>query len=258
MRAFFFMFLVAASLPGAADAHKPFYSLDGEYSGSDAAYVVEDLDMSIVLYHQVFCGEGEQLWMEFEATPGQEIYMQVGVPLIERLAAYRPDLALLAPGLPEPTGDLPFEVPEGLGVLHFPGADSTDEVEVFYEPFTQTESWMLHESTRTLEEGGSGYLVAWHPDGATGKLWVATGTEERFGSEDFDNMGTWITETRAFHETGEDGATLEVNEEVCAVPEESAAGCSAVVSAGSSRSAWWALGLPLVGSRLRRRSAPCA
>lgn len=237
------VFALALLVPTAASAHKPSYSLEGQFASPETAYVVDDLDVSIVVYHQVFCGDGEQLWMEFDAEAGQELYLQLGVPLVSRLVTYRPDVAVIAPGLPAPEAELPFDVPEGFGVLHFPGDAMPEESEIFYEPFTQTESWVRHESTRPLPDAGGGWIVSWHPEGTTGKLWVATGTVEDFGSDDFANMGDWIRETRAFHETA---GELDVSEDVCAPPAEAATGCS--VAPGHA-----GLGLLLLTPWVRRR-----
>ena len=186
------------AIAGTALAHKPTFSDD--FSGPDLAYEVADPEVSIVVYQEITC-ETDQLWFTFEAKAGFPLYIQLGVPEIERLVDYRPSVALLAPGLPAATDTLPFEVPDGLGVQVF-HSDNVDEPGAFYEEFTQTSSWVLVEETVTLPEDGTGYLVAWDPAGWTGKLWLATGTVEDFSDVDSTDFIYWGEAVNDFHETG--------------------------------------------------------
>ena len=97
-------------------AHKP--SFGDSYTDPDLAFDIQDPNISIVLYDEVTCEE-PLLWMSFEAVAEMEFYVQGGVPEIERLSDYKPTIAILAPGLPEPDQVLPFDVPEDLiKVLH--------------------------------------------------------------------------------------------------------------------------------------------
>lgn len=192
------MLLLAASL---ALAHQPWVAEEGQYSEPQGAWPMDDIGLSIVVYDQLTC-EYPALWLRFEAQGGEELYTQLGMPLLDRQIAWRPSMAVLAPGFPAPPADLPFEVPAGLGAVVYDSAAVTD-LGTFDEPFTGTSSWVLR--TETLElPAGEGYVVAWDPAGLTGKLWVATGTREEFDSEDFERIGDLIDDIRAFHEL--DGA----------------------------------------------------
>ena len=65
--------------------------------------------------------------MSFEATAGFDLYVQGGVPEIERLSDYKPTIAVVAPGFPDAEETLPFDIPEGLGVVVFaPEEESSD------------------------------------------------------------------------------------------------------------------------------------
>ena len=231
----------------AALAHKPSYS-SGEYSSPDSAFWVADPEVSIVLYHEVSC-ERPQLWMQLWLDPTQPLYLQLGVPVIDRLANYRPSIAVLGPGLPEI--ELPFAVPDGLGGILL----ETDDVEQpgdFYEPFSQTDSWILFEDTLDMPEAGLGYIVAWDPQDTTGKLWVAVGTREEFGSDDFDNMADWLNQTAAFHESGDYTTDNPPEEQVCASTDAdstASAGCSTVTGTGGLATLLLA---GLLGMRQRR------
>jgi len=181
-------------------AHRPAFS--GGHTGPESAYVIEDVTHSMVLYQEIGC-PAAQLWLRFDRpTADVPLYVQLGVPVIPRLADYRPVVAVLAPGLPVAPDGLPFAVPEGLGVLVL---DSNEVPGEFNEPFTGTRSWVLREETLSLSLPGAGYVVAWHPGGQSGKLWVALGTKERFSLMDLLRFPGWRTEARRFHET--DGVT---------------------------------------------------
>lgn len=184
--------------PTDASAHKPSYGGVDVFGSPEEAYIVEDFDTSIVVYHEVTC-RSEQLWLEYDALGGDSpLYIQLGVPVIDRLETYRPSIAVVAPGLPDDGAELPFALPEGMGAFVIDTAALVDPAD-FYEPFSQTDSWILHEQTIEVPEG-IGYVVAWHPQRETGKLWVATGTVEDFGPSDFGQMGDWMTLTKTFHE----------------------------------------------------------
>jgi hypothetical protein len=194
--------LLLIALP--ADAHKPAF---GDYSSIDDPYFVEDPSISMVLYHEVTC-ESDQVWLQFNAEAGSDLYMQLGVPQLERLEDYQPSLALIAPGLPA-LDDVPFDVPEGYGGYVFTAEDTPTP---FYEPFTQTSSWIWVEETIALEISGEAYVVGFHPGAQTGKIWVALGTVEDFSDVGIDEFSTWGIEVGDFHETqGE----RQITEEVC-------------------------------------------
>ncbi len=178
-----------------AQAHKPIFS-DGSEQDPESAIRIDDVAVSYVVYHEATT-EAPLLWLSFDATAGQEIFAQLGVPVIDRLRDLRPSLALLGPGLPEV--ELPFSMPNGLGGLVLSSDEVTDP-ELFYEPITRTESWILGDLETSALQSGRHYLVAWVPSGQTGKLWVAPGREEQFGLEDIVSLPATIKQVRAFHE----------------------------------------------------------
>ncbi len=174
-------------------AHLPSISFD-DYGFHDEAFFHDEVDKNIVLFDHVSC-EVPEVWITFETTePDQEVFVQLGVPVIDRLADYHPAVALLAPGLPEI--ELPFPVPEGVGGLRYDAAD-TDTPGDFYEPFTDTHSWIWFEDTITVPDPGQAWVVAWDPTRETGKLWVAIGTVEDFS----DGIGVTFEQIWSYHET---------------------------------------------------------
>ncbi len=238
-----------------AGAHQPRF---GDYYAIDEAYPVADPAVSIVVYKEVTC-DSPQLWLALDPPDGFAAYVQLGVPQIDRLADYRPSLAVIAPGLPAPTEPLPFALPEGTGVVVLPAADTPTP---FDEPFTQTSSWIWVEQTVELPQGGPAWLVAWDPSRRTGKLWVPTGTVEDFSTADVSDFVGWNRDVNAFHETArfepadpEPQVTCVMADPVTepavdAVSDLSAGGCATsnrVVGGG-----WLVGGVGLLGLRRRR------
>ncbi len=208
-------------------AHKPFFS-DGRYQGPESAWPIDDIEISIVMYHEVTC-DSQALWMKFENQPGDLIYHQIGIPQLDRMEDYRPVVAVVAPGLPQT--DLPFSIPEGMGAQIL-NTYWVDEPEEFLEPFTSTRSWILNDSLIELPQAGEGYVVAWHPEGMTGKLWVAVGTVEDFTSEDIARVTALGRRLQDFHEQRHHSPKPELY--VCDEPLGVSGGCMTVTP-------WWPL-----------------
>ena len=188
--------LVVVGAPVVAWAHQPTMS-DGSSRDASTALFISDVDLSQVVYHEV-TAESPQLWLAFDLEEGQSLYFQLGVPVIDRLADYRPALALIGPELPP--ADLPFSVPDGLGAQPFT-SEQIDEPRRFDEPFSGTSSWILLTETVPVPATGRYYLVAYDPAGQPGKLWVALGQREEFSLSDIAALQGILPRVRQFHET---------------------------------------------------------
>jgi hypothetical protein len=169
-------------------------------------------------YSQVYYGaleaERPQVWFRFEGRENQELYISLGVPVIERLEGYRPRVALIGPGIGDPAsgaGGLPFELPDRLPGEEAGSPPASRGVEVytgrgapryFHEHFTGTDSWIHIEVTRRLPRSGTYYLVAYTPANPQpgDKLWLSVGTKERFKLADLFTFSRWKRQIRAFHE----------------------------------------------------------
>ena len=201
-------------------AHKPSF---GSFPSSEASFSVDDPNISIVVYQDITC-EIDQIWLNFEGIAGFEVYIQGGIPQIDRLENYKPHIALLAPGLPEAEA-LPFDVPEGLGAILL---SPEDEPSDFYEPFTQTDSWIWIEEYVTLPEDGTAYLVGWNEEQYTGKMWIATGTVEDFSDVAMTEFIEWGEYVNNFHETGRYELAPPKEEQSCleSTTEKQTSGCN--------------------------------
>lgn len=176
-------------------AHQPTIS-DGTAVSADTAIEFEDIQISRVVYHEV-TSEASQIWLTFEVSEPQSLYLSLGMPEIDRLANLRPAYALLGPGLPDV--QLPFDIPDGLGGLLFTTENVTSP-EVFDEPFSCTSSFILDERNVDLPLAGRYYVVAFIPNGSPGKLWVATGDQEVFLLRDVPELLRISRDVRSFHE----------------------------------------------------------
>ena len=176
-------------------AHKPIWS-DKPAFDANTAIALIDPNISQVVYRYLPAGPN-QIWTTQKAHADFELYVQIGVPVIDRLKNFRPSLAVIGSGLPEP--NLPFEIPAGNGAIVV-DTNST-EPRFFHEPFTSTDSWILTSRTIKLPESGRFYVVAFDPEKAGGKLWISIGQKERFGLADFLNIFQTIRLVRTFHET---------------------------------------------------------
>ncbi len=189
--------LALTVLAGPAWAHIPIFSNEDSGTTPENAVFIDDASISHAVYHEV-TQDAPRLWVTFDLEAGQDIYVQFGVPVLERLADFRPALAVLGPGLPQI--DLPFEIPDGLGGILFTTADIA-EPEFFHEEFTGTDSWIFGELEDTAPQSGTYFIVAYVPSGETGKFWVAPGRREVFEPEDIAALPALVPQVSEFHET---------------------------------------------------------
>jgi hypothetical protein len=182
-------------------AHRPIFTQDKAVD-PNTAVVISTPDISQVIYRAIDPNQ-PQLWLAVDADEGFELYVQIGVPVIERLKNYRPAVAVVGPGLANP--HVPFAIPDGSGAVMI----ATEEIETprfFHEHFTGTDSWILHSQTIILPETGRYYIVAYDPAGKGGKLWLSVGRREQFSAEDWAQFAEWKRKIRRFHEVPESEA----------------------------------------------------
>jgi hypothetical protein len=187
--------LVGASQPRLARAHRPIFT-DDKATDSDSAIQIKDPQISQVVYREL-TGESPQIWLSFETPKDFSLFVQIGVPAIDRLKDFRPAMVIVGPGLPEK--EPPFKLPKGAGAKVL----ATKEVakpRFFHEPFTNTDSWILRSETVVLPQAGRYYLVAYSPDKQTGKLWLSVGKRESFSLEELKGFSAWTKKIQAFHE----------------------------------------------------------
>lgn len=232
--------LGAATVFRASPAHAHMPSLvDGAFADWQAPFVVTDADWSQVVYHRAGC-DAPTLWMRLQAQAGQDLFVQLGVPELLRLQDRQLQLVLLGPGLPDavPAG---LDAPAVEGALVF-DATVTEQAPLFHEPFSNTDSRIVIVRTLTLPSDGTYYLAARFVDGRAGKLWLSTGTVEKFDADAIKRVVPLLDEIKRFHEALEDPTTpVDGVDPVCPAQAEAvdppAQGCVAA-STASPRRMW--------------------
>ena len=176
-------------------AHKPVWS-DKSAADANNAIPLIDPNISQVVYRSLPAGPN-QIWTASTAHTKFKLFVQIGVPVIERFKKFRPNLAVVAQGLPK--SNLPFQIPADYGATVI----DTNSVEprFFHEPFTNTDSWILESKTIELPKSGTFYVVAFDLNQTGGKLWISVGKKEKFGLRDILSMGQTIKLVREFHES---------------------------------------------------------
>jgi len=188
-----------------AQAHRPIFS-DKSATDPNTAVLISKPAISQVIYREI-THEADQVWLAFDVNEGFDLFIQIGVPVLDRLKKFRP--AMLVVGLGLPKVELPFELPEEFGSEVFP-TDDIEEPRFFHEHFTGTDSWILRSDTVKIPKSGRYYLVAYVPSGDKGKLWLSVGKQESFGLAEWAQFGEWKKKIRAFHEVSETGEGLRI------------------------------------------------
>ena len=181
-------------------AHRPVFSEKAATDPNTAVWISEP-SVSQVIYRAI-SADARQVWLAFDANEGFELFIQIGVPALDRLKDFRPAMVVVGRGLPEGTADV--DLPGESGAKCFP-TDGVKNPRFFHEHFTGTDSWILRSETVVLPEAGRYYLVAFVPSGQEGKLWLSVGKKEVFTLADWSKFGQWKRTIRKFHEVVEDG-----------------------------------------------------
>lgn len=179
-----------------AGAHRPQFSEPPAHSTPDTALQLPDIDVSRAIYRRA--PHADPFWVRLSGKAGETLKIQLGVPRIERLAAFRPTVVLAGPDLPQPESLPPsIDLPDDDGA-HVFATDRVDDPRVFHEEITGTASWVIMERSVRLPETGS-YYIAVH-SAESGRYWISTGSREAFGVADVAKLPGWTERVRGFHE----------------------------------------------------------
>jgi enterochelin esterase-like enzyme len=192
-------------LCSAAEAHRPIFS-DKAATDPNTAILISQPAISQVIYREI-TEEAKQVWLAFNAEEGFELFIQIGIPVLDRLKDFRPAMLVVGPGLPEENP--PFKLPEGTGAKNF-STNNIKEPRFFHEHFTGTDSWILRTETVLLPKSGRYYAVAYVPSGKYGKLWLSIGRKESFGLAEWAQFADWKKKIRKFHEVSKKGGGLRI------------------------------------------------
>ena len=165
---------------------------------------VEDHQISWAAYNQLD-KTGDVDYYSFQAEQGEEIYFSMVIPEIERYQNFRPDLALIGPGLENDYAGydrnyinsiLKVGSEEKIIIVR----DDQDNPDTFFEPFTRTSYWRRQQFSTTAPAAGNYYLAVFSGEKDQGKYTLAIGRKEVWGLRDLIRMPKIWWDTRIFVE----------------------------------------------------------
>lgn len=187
--------VLVLSLSWFSYAHKPVFTNEKGIS-PETTVTINKPEVSQVIYREL-TDDTPQLWLAFDAKKDFELFVQIGIPVIDRLNYFRPAFVVLGPNLPKVS--VPFSIPEEVGgkIFH----TGSVKPKLFHEHFTKTDSLILRGETLKLPTDGRYYVVAYSPCKLKGKFWLSVGSQENFTLFDWLSFGGWKKKIRKFHET---------------------------------------------------------
>ena len=168
------------------------YLPEAEDPGAPTA--IPSIEVSHASYRELTSADQVDVY-EFQAEAGQSIYVQITIPLFERLQEFAPVVALSPSGpvtegmelsqarLLGP-GDLPHAVLDVVDADNILVVGSDGTKEAFHESFTGTDYWIRQTLSVPASAPGTYRLYVFSPEGGTGKYVLATGRAERFSFGD--------------------------------------------------------------------------
>ena len=109
------------------------------------------------------------------------IYIELIVPVYEDYyEEFVPWFALIGPDLPEPTVDLPFDIPEGYGAIIKNNVEPGEQRDTFYEPFCNKSYYKGPIFEETISVPGIYYVYVWDPYDNGGDYTLVLGKKEIF------------------------------------------------------------------------------
>lgn len=153
-------------------SHSPIIA-GGNYS-PDTAVVISDPAKSWAVFSHLPQGAIAQFY-KLEINEGDRLYFTLQISPESRKSGFSPIIAIIGPGLPDRSESLPFEVPEGSGLLLIKGipADSAS-----YEGFTPTVFYRVVSYSSPAPATGTYYLAVF--DENPGSYSLAIGYKEEF------------------------------------------------------------------------------
>jgi hypothetical protein len=208
------LFMMALTLPSLGYAHNYLATPNG-----GQATIIPDISVSRAAYRSLDKTDQVDIY-QFAAKKGQELYIQMTVPLLDREQGFAPDLVLVYTGSDQVAfGDPRLEK----GTLMDPAHDVVDRLHphlggndaeppllgvsydgsaplVFNEPFTGTRYWIRETLTVAAPADGTYRIGVYSRNGQTGKYVLAPGKREKFGLGDVAGFESVRIKVRTFCE----------------------------------------------------------
>ncbi len=122
---------------------------------------------------------------KFKLIRPVNMYIELIVPVIDDIyAEFVPWFALVGPGLPDPGQPVPFEIPQGYGVIVKENLEPGENRTTFYEPFGDKSYYNGPVLEEKLNETGTYYIYCWDPYEKGGDYTIVIGKLEIWGPLD--------------------------------------------------------------------------
>mgnify|MGYP006277819419 CR=1 FL=1 len=170
-----FFIIIFMSVSITAMAHKP-VDVSGPAS-REMPIMIEDHQISWAAYTEL-SRVNEVDYYKFTAEKGEEIYSNLLIPYLERFKDFHPTIALIGPGLPldYSVENVNLAIKEGEGAII--KRYESNELEEFYEPFTQTRYYVKQSLIVNAPQTSEYFLAVFNEKEETGKYVFAIGRKE--------------------------------------------------------------------------------
>lgn len=172
-------------------AHVPYFE-HCDFSEEHPFVIRKNPDQSKAVYawlkfdEQRSCTDIDVYSLSVPPTIYVRMYVELIIPVVDDFyEEFVPWFALVGPGLPPPNQTLPFELPDGCGVIVVENVEPGTERETFYEPFGGKSYYIGPTLEETLYQTGEKYYVyVWDPYQLGGDYVLVIGKKEIFGPFD--------------------------------------------------------------------------
>lgn len=160
-----------------AGAHAPF--LERIDFSTEAPFVMQgSVEKSIAVYAYLDSAADVDVYL-FAVADGQRVQVNVLVPQCAEYEEVYPWIAVVGPGLPAPTVDLPLGLPPATGALVQQNSAS-EPPDTFYEPFSRKSYYRFAHLVVEDATQGAWQAWVWDPEGAPVDYVATIGFRERF------------------------------------------------------------------------------
>jgi hypothetical protein len=199
------IFLIILLTSTLASAHVP-YIERSDYSEQNPKFVWKMIEKSKAFYSWLEndginpCEDIDVFKFKIRSNP-KNVYVELIVPVFEEYYKdFIPWFALVGPNLPPPDQELPFDLPDGYGVIVKENVEPGTVRETFYEPFGGKSYYYGPILDMDISEPGTYYIYCWDPYLQGGDYVIVIGKGEFFGPIDIIRS---IINTRIIRNNGE-------------------------------------------------------
>lgn len=178
-----FLLLTTAMLAGVSPAYAHVPYIEWEDYTEEAPAIVRNVEQSKAFYAWLQSADDVDYY-RLQVQGPTRLFAQVIVPVCPGYEEFRPSFAVIGPGLPDPTGELPVLLPEGYGAIIVPNGTPGQPRESFYEPFGGKSYYDGPLFDQTVEMPGDWQLITWDPYGMGGDYVTVLGAGEEFAPAD--------------------------------------------------------------------------